>query len=101
MPKTKLTGYIQFPTSTTQAELKQITQELSVHTKLTLQEAGCISFSVIQDNNDKFRFDVNEVFIDTAAFEAHQLRVKGSDWFKVSQLATRHYTIIKNKLALT
>ncbi|WP_346348158.1 putative quinol monooxygenase [Shewanella olleyana] len=67
---------------------------LTLHTELTRKEPGCISFNVTQCDSDIFRFYVNEEFIDKAAFDFHQQRVKQSDWSQVSQLAVRHYSII-------
>ncbi|PMG75901.1 hypothetical protein BCU84_14300 [Shewanella sp. 10N.286.51.B7] len=94
MSRVKLTGYIQFPHNTTANELADVRFELVNHTQLTLNEEGCISFSVTQSTVNDLRFDVNEEFVDKAAFEFHQQRVQQSNWFTVSQTATRHYTII-------
>ncbi|WP_153916207.1 putative quinol monooxygenase [Shewanella sp. TC10] len=96
MPTVKLTGYIQFPENTTADQLADVSFELVKHSQLTLNEEGCISFSVTQSPINQLRFDVSEEFVDKSAFEFHQKRVKLSNWFLVSQNATRHYTIIDN-----
>lgn len=89
MPKVVLSGYIVVPDHA----LIAVQQELPTHIALTLREAGCTGFSVIQDANNPNRFEVNESFVDEAAFEQHQQRVKGSVWGQVSGDAERHYQI--------
>lgn len=53
---------------------------LEDHITKTRAEPGCLSFSVTQDSATPGRFIVAEVFVDQAAFDAHQARVKSSDW---------------------
>lgn len=74
-------------------DLPGIIAELPRHIELTLQEDGCLVFEVLQDPNDKFRFNVYEEFIDKAAFEVHQFRVKRSSWWTVSKNLEKHYRI--------
>ncbi|GIU52720.1 putative quinol monooxygenase [Shewanella sp. KT0246] len=92
MPKILLSGYIQFPQNTSDEDLACIRAELAIHSQLTLNEVGCIRFKVAQNIIDPLRFDMEETFIDKAAFESHQQRVKHSNWCKVSQSASRHYS---------
>nr|WP_319552276.1 antibiotic biosynthesis monooxygenase [uncultured Vibrio sp.] len=90
MSKVILKGYILVPES----KLQVVKKELENHTRLTLLEAGCITFRVIQSAENSLRFDVYEEFVDEAAFEAHQVRVKESHWGKVTKNVERHYEIL-------
>ena len=91
MPKVTLKGFILVPES----ELELVQTELPNHTRLTLEEAGCITFSVIQNSENPLRFDVYEEFLDKASFELHQKRVKASHWGKVTVNVERHYEILE------
>ncbi|TOM29237.1 antibiotic biosynthesis monooxygenase, partial [Vibrio parahaemolyticus] len=72
MSKVTLKGFILVPES----ELESVKSELVNHKRLTLEESGCITFSVTQNSEDPLRFDVYEEFIDKMAFAYHQQRVK-------------------------
>lgn len=91
MSKVILKGFIVVP----EADLCAVQEELKHHTKLTLEEPGCIVFDVSQSEDDPLRFDVYEVFADRASFEKHQERVKTSYWGKVSKNAERFYEIVE------
>lgn len=91
MSKVTLKGYILVP----ELELELVQNELVNHKRLTLEEAGCIKFSVIQSSENSFRFDVYEEFADKASFEQHQKRVKDSHWGKVTVNVERHYEIFE------
>lgn len=91
MSKVTLKGYILVPES----ELELVQNELVNHRRLTLEEVGCIKFSVIQSSEDFLRFDVYEEFADKASFEQHQKRVKDSHWGKVTVNVERHYEIFE------
>lgn len=52
-----------------ESELELVKNELINHKRLTLEETGCITFSVIQNSENAFRFDVYEEFTDKVAFE--------------------------------
>jgi len=84
-----LQGFIIVPTE----ELDLAKTELINHKRLTLQESGCITFSVIQDKKNLRKFDVYEEFVDQIAFERHQTRVKSADWGEVTKDAKRHYKV--------
>ena len=84
-----LKGFIEVP----KEELELVLKELKIHTRLTLNEPGCISFSVIQDQENSCRFSVYEEFESEEAFEEHQARIKKSNWGKVSVNAKRNYEI--------
>lgn len=96
MSKVTLSGFILVP----EQDLEIVKSELVNHRQLTLEESGCIMFSVIEskDNESKdnhLRFDVYEEFTDKAAFEHHQKRVKASHWGKVTANVERHYEIFE------
>ncbi|WOI35820.1 antibiotic biosynthesis monooxygenase [Alteromonas sp. CI.11.F.A3] len=87
--KVTLKGFIDVPES----ELTLIKRELEVHTKLTQEEKGCITFSVVQDENIPTRYEVYEEFNSQEDFDFHQSRVQNSNWGKVSKNVKRNYQI--------
>jgi len=89
MPQVFLQGFIIVP----EDDLDALLQALPVHSELTRQEPGCLSFDVVQDAGNRNRFNVREVFASEAAFEHHQSRAKTSPWGQVSLRAERHYTV--------
>ncbi|NVK55304.1 MAG: antibiotic biosynthesis monooxygenase [Alteromonadaceae bacterium] len=91
MSKVTLKGFILVPES----DLELVKSELVNHKRLTLEEAGCITFSVVQNSESSLRFDVYEEFADKASFEEHQKRVKASYWGKVTVNVERHYEIVE------
>ena len=91
MPKVTLKGFILVPES----DLELVQAELVNHTRLTLEETGCITFSVTQNQENPFRFDVYEEFADKESFDLHQQRVKASHWGKVTVNVERHYEILE------
>lgn len=90
MSKVILQGHIIVPEN----ELSAVKKELVNHIALTQQEAGCLIFEVVQDQNHPQRFDVYEEFVDQEAFDKHQNRVKNSHWGKVAANVERHYEIL-------
>ncbi|SBT19125.1 hypothetical protein MGA5115_03286 [Marinomonas gallaica] len=91
MSKVTLKGFILVPES----QLELVKNELVNHKRLTLEETGCITFNVIQNSENAFRFDVYEEFTDKVAFEQHQKRVKASHWGKVTVNVERHYEVFE------
>lgn len=91
MPRVILKGYIQVNDN----DLEIVKKELPKHIQLTLAESGCLIFEVTPDPNNKNIFQVYEEFIDRDAFEAHQLRIKTSQWGEISSNVQRHYQIIE------
>ncbi|TCN74050.1 quinol monooxygenase YgiN [Vibrio crassostreae] len=89
MSKVILQGHILVPDN----NLEAVTQALVAHKELTLEEAGCIVFRVSQSILQPNRFEVYEEFTSQEAFEAHQQRVKASEWGEISQNVTRHYQV--------
>ncbi|NNC36805.1 MAG: antibiotic biosynthesis monooxygenase [Hyphomonadaceae bacterium] len=84
-----LKGYIDIPL----AELETVIEALEVHKKLTRAEPGCVKFNVRPDKELQGRFSVYEKFASQDAFNAHQERVKKSEWGEVSKNVERHYEI--------
>ncbi|MGL5470781.1 MAG: putative quinol monooxygenase [Shewanella sp.] len=74
-------------------DLAAVKDELDNHIYLTRAETGCLTFKVTQDPVNPCRFDVYEEFVDDAAFQAHQARVKSSRWGKITVNVERHYTV--------
>lgn len=73
-----LNGFIIVPHN----DLTAVKDELDNHIQLTRSETGCLIFKVNQDPLNLCQFDVYEEFVDQAAFQAHQARVKSSHWGK-------------------
>ncbi len=97
MSKIVLKGYA----LSSDEDLSVIEAELSKHIELTRQEKGCLVFEVLQDQNNRNRFNVYEEFIDKESFEAHQVRVKSSKWGIVSGNLEKHYHIEEGVFQLT
>ncbi|MDX7744150.1 putative quinol monooxygenase [Aeromonas veronii] len=89
MGKVILQGFIIVPLS----DLTIVKSELDAHIRLTHAETGCQIFEVTQDPLNPCRFDVYEEFVDEAAFQAHQARVKSSRWGEITVNVERHYTV--------
>lgn len=89
MDKVVLSGYILVPPE----DLAAVQQELLIHKALTRAEAGCLVFEVTQNGDNPLCFDVYEEFVDAAAFNFHQQRVKASQWGTVTQAVERHYQV--------
>lgn len=87
MSKLILKGYILIP----EADLKVVVKEIEVHTALTRQEMGCLTFGISEDMNNPNKFGVYEEFASESAFDKHQKRVKESNWGNVSNRVERHY----------
>lgn len=85
----RLNGYVDVP----EDRVQDVRDALPIHVALTRAEPGCLSFVVEEDQNCPGRFLVSEVFVDRAAFEAHQTRTRASDWFQITQGLARHYVI--------
>lgn len=82
-------GFIVVPNS----DLVTLINELAIYKKLTLEESGCLVFTVEQYENDIQRFYVYEEFINQPAFDAHQARVRSPNWSEVTKNVERHYQI--------
>ena len=82
-----LEGHIDVPEDKRQA----VAAALDEHIALTRAEPGCIYFHVDPDVDIPGRYLVSEAFVDAAAFEAHQIRAKGSRWAEASSGVPRSY----------
>ncbi|MRI35500.1 antibiotic biosynthesis monooxygenase [Endozoicomonas sp. OPT23] len=74
-------------------DLPIILKELPVHIQNTKAENGCLIFMVQQQEHNPNKLTVYEEFIDMEAFELHQIRVKSSQWGRVTINVERHYHI--------
>ncbi|MGP0171632.1 putative quinol monooxygenase [Pseudomonas sp. NCHU5208] len=91
MAKVTLKGYILVP----EKDLQEVRRELINHRRLTLEESGCISFTVTESVENPLRFDVFEEFVDRQAFDFHQARVRASRWGQVTVDVARHYEVFE------
>ena len=73
-------------------EMKIVERHLPRHIELTREEAGCLHFDVVQ-TEDPLVWSVIERFADQSAFDAHQARVRASDWGRATAGIKRDYVI--------
>lgn len=91
MKKIIIKGFIIVPT----VDLLAVKKALISHKELTRNEPGCLMFNITQSEINLNRFDVYEEFINKAAFEQHQTRIKNSTWGKVAANVQMHYEIFE------
>ena len=84
-----LQGYMEVPPE----RLAAVAGALPDHIALTRAEPGCLAFDVTPSPDHPDRFLVSEIFVDRAAFDAHQARGTASAWAEVTAGLPRHYTI--------
>ncbi len=77
---------------TSQDQADRVRAHAAEHIRLTLEEPGCMSFSVGQ-TADPWIWQVDETFTNRAAFEAHQIRTAASDWGQATQGIKRDFTL--------
>lgn len=77
-------------------EAETVARHLPRHIELTRAEPGCLRFDVVQ-TEDPLIWTVAERFADEAAFEAHQARVRASEWGRVTAGITRDYAIARSE----
>lgn len=73
-------------------DVEVIKDHLPEHVRLTLEEAGCLSFEVLQ-TGDPLIWTVDERFTDAAAFTHHQQRTRASAWWTATAAIPRSYEI--------
>lgn len=73
-------------------EAAVVLHHLHRHIELTKAEVGCLRFAVEQTNNPLV-WEVSERFVDQEAFDAHQARVRASEWGRATSGITREYVI--------
>lgn len=93
MTTVELTGRL-LCESAEQAEI--VHRHLPRHIELTRAEEGCLRFDVTQAE-DPLVWTVAELFADQSAFEAHQERVKASEWGRATTAIARDYVITRNE----
>ena len=74
-------------------EAEIIRAALPEHLRLTRAEPGCLSFDVTETAPGVF--SVSERFADRAAFEAHQVRTRASDWWQATRHMTRDFRLVE------
>ena len=89
MSRIVLEGHILVPDK----DIPAVMAALPTHIKRTRMEKGCLRFEVTQDPQNPSLFRVYEEFVDRAALEAHQQRVRTAEWGKIAADAERHYKI--------
>ena len=62
------------------------------HIRLSRAEPGCVSFDVTQ-SADPMVWHLDETYIDTAEFTAHQTRNRASLWWEKSQTLVRDFQL--------
>ncbi len=73
------------------AEAEMIQLHLPRHLRLSRNEAGCLRFDA-QPTDDPFAWQIDKLFIDEAAYDAHQRRTVDSEWGRLSAGVTRDFT---------
>ncbi|MDN3711073.1 GNAT family N-acetyltransferase [Paracoccus cavernae] len=73
------------------AEAETIQTHLPRHLRLSRNEPGCLRFD-ISLTEDPFVWQIDVLFIDEAAFVAHQERTLASEWGRLSADITRDFT---------
>ncbi|WBU38363.1 putative quinol monooxygenase [Homoserinibacter sp. YIM 151385] len=73
-------------------ESAPVRRYLPAHIELTEAEPGCISFEVTP-TEDPLIWIVTERFAHADAFTAHQARVAGSEWGRMTAGIARDYTV--------
>jgi len=76
----------------TEAEAARVRAHLPEHVRLTRAEEGCLRFDVAE-TDDPLVWQVDEVFTDRAAFQAHQDRTAGSIWARETEGIRRDFHI--------
>ena len=77
---------------TNAAQVALVHAHLPLHVALTRAESGCLAFDVVQ-TTDPLVWQVDEHFIDEAAFRAHQARVASSKWGHATVEIERKYVV--------
>lgn len=87
--KVALTGHLR---CADHDEAARVRAGLAAHERLTRAEPGCLRFDVTP-TNDPLVWQVVELFVDRAAFEAHQTRANAFDWAELTAGIARDYEI--------
>ncbi len=84
-----LSGYLDVP----DGDIATVEAHLPTHIRLSRAEVGCISFNVCLDPQNPNVYLVDEEFATQTAFDAHQARVKSSEWGLATMHLHREYKI--------
>ena len=84
-----LSGHLDVPNK----DIEVVEYHLPTHIRLSRAEDGCISFDVRVDPQNPNRYLVDEEFTNRASFDAHQTRIKASDWGRATTHLHRQYKI--------
>lgn len=77
----------------TAEEVALVEELLGEHIRLSRAEPGCQRFEVVRSALDPMVWELDEAFVDAAAFEAHQARLRASEWGRASRHIARDYTV--------
>ncbi|ANT59300.1 antibiotic biosynthesis monooxygenase [Salipiger sp. CCB-MM3] len=87
MSAVQLTGTMTAPEDRAEA----VRAAMPEHIRLSREEPGCVFFELRE--TDPGVFEVSELFLNRAAFDAHQARTRASDWFRVTGDLPRDYDV--------
>ncbi|MCA8931022.1 MAG: antibiotic biosynthesis monooxygenase, partial [Rhodospirillaceae bacterium] len=73
-------------------EVEVVKSCLPEHVRLTRAEPGCVSFDVTE-TDDPLVWNVEECFLDRAAFEFHQHRTRASAWWVATAEIAREFRV--------
>lgn len=90
MSHVTLTGFM---ICRTLEEADRVSRLLAGHIAETRAEPGCLVFEVLRSMSDPVRFAVREVFVDRAAFDAHQTRLRTAPWGRATRGIPRDYVL--------
>ncbi len=89
MARITLTGTLTCPNEDDADAVARYVQE---HIDLSRAEAGCEKFD-ITPTDDPLVWQVDEIWTDRPAYEAHQARTRGSVWFIISRDVRRDFEL--------
>jgi len=73
-----------------EAEAQIVADYLPEHIRLSRAEPGCLRFDAAPTENPLV-WQLDEAFVDEAAFQAHQTRNRASLWWEKSQAIQRDF----------
>jgi autoinducer 2-degrading protein len=78
--------YVVFSINRIRAEhLGEFLEQVRVHARNSNAEPGCVRYDVLQDLQDPQTVCLHEVFVDEAAFDAHQAAGYYKEWMERSK----------------
>lgn len=86
----RLTGTL---TCRSEQDLSRVLAHVDDHIRLSRAEPGCLSFAITR-TVDPMVWQVDESFVDQAAFEAHQARTRASEWYRQTAELPRAFQIL-------